>query len=159
MRPISQSERDAARRHLFDGPSQFSASWSTGRLIVAAPEFDDDTRIHTVTALAGGALELLCLTTFEFGESDPLQAVVAAPSEVNAWRWQWCFAELAVVRCDFSAAILETVDEFVLFGGDRESVQRALGQTVEDARAEFFTYAEEMKGPCRHLPRIAEQYS
>lgn len=158
MRPISQSERAAARRYLFDGLSQFSASWSAGRLVVAAPELDDDARIPIVTALADGALELLCLTTFEFGESEPFQAVIAAPSEVNAWRWQFCYAEVALVRCDFSAAILETLDEFVLFGGDRESVQRALGQTVEDARAEFATYAEEMKGPCRHLPRIAEQY-
>ena len=158
MRPISQSERDTARRHLFDGLSQFSASWSAGRLVVAAPEFDDDARISMVTALADGALELLFLTTYDFGESEPFQAVVAAPSEINAWRWQFILAEVAVVRCDFSAAVLETLDEFVLFGGDRESVERALGQTAEEARAEFDTYAEEMKGACRHLPGIAEQY-
>ncbi|WP_149480582.1 hypothetical protein [Mycolicibacterium sp. P1-18] len=158
MRPISHSERNAARRHLFDGLSEFSASWSAGRLVVAAPELEDDDRIPIVTALADGALELLFLTTFEFGESEPFQAVVAAPSEVNAWRWQFHFAEFAVVRCDFSAAVLETLDEFVLFGGDRESIQRALGQTVEEVRAEFATYAEEMKGACRHLPRIAEHY-
>ena len=84
--------------------------------------------------------------------------MTALPSEISDWRWQFAPVDVVIARSDLSAAVLLTVDEFILVGGPREVVEKALGQPVEEARAAFAVYAAAMVRASRHLPGIAERY-
>jgi len=159
MRIVNSEVRDRVRAQMLDGPHHFSAAWASERVVVAAAEVDDAERDLILAALAPSGEELLCLTTDDGVDSWTNHAVTAVPSEVRSWRTGFPATDVLIVRTDLSAAFLDTVDEFVLIAGPPETVEKALGRTVDDARAEFVSYAQSMKGAARHLPDVAQQYS
>lgn len=159
MRTVNSEVRDRVRAQMLDSPQQFSAAWASERVVVAAAEVDDAERDRILAALAPSGEELLCLTTDDGVDSWTNHAVTAAPSEVGSWRTGFPATDVLVARTDLSAAFLDTVDEFVLIAGPPETVEKALARTVDDARADFASYAQSMKGAARHLPDVARQYS
>ena len=158
MDALSQRRREGVRAQLLGGPQSFAAAWSADRVVVAAPEILDIADEPILDALAPGGDELICLTTEDAGGEWPDQAVTALPSEISDWRRQFAPVDVVIARSDLSAAVLLTVDEFILVGGPREVVEKALGQPVEEARAAFAVYAAASVMACRHLPGIAERY-
>ena len=144
---------------MLDSPQRFSAAWASERVVVATAEVEDTEHDLILAALAPSGEELLCLTTDDGCDSWTNHAVTAIPSEVRSWRTGFPATDVLIARTDLSAAFLDTVDEFALIAGPPETVEEALGCTVEDARAEFVSHAQWMKGAARHLPDVARQYS
>ena len=159
MRAVMSQVGDRVRAQMLDGPQSFSATWASEHVVVAAAEVDDTERDLILAALAPSGEELLCLTTDDGVDSWTNHAVTAVPSEVRSWRTGFPATAVLIARTDLAAAFLDTVDEFVLIAGPPETVEKALGRTVDDARADFVSYAQTMKGAARHLPDVARQYS
>jgi hypothetical protein len=163
MRRLTETEATTLRDMLLAAEQEFSSRWSADRVVVAAPEVtnlgSDPAGARMLTALAARSNEMYCLTTFDLGPDDPDQAVVAADSEVPAWHRAVSAFDVVIATLTLDAAILISIDEFVLIAGDTAFVQAATGTTVEQARAEFTEFAADMAAAARHLPRLAEKYS
>ncbi|WP_161927804.1 hypothetical protein [Gordonia crocea] len=107
---------------------------------------------------AEGQTKLLCLTTRDLGADDREQAVIAPVSEIERWWKEHSFIDTVIASPDLDSAVLLTVDEFLLVGGDRSFVEAVLGKPLDAARAEFTEYAEDMANASRHLPGIAQKW-
>lgn len=125
---------------------------------------DPDGRRLLAAFASHGCTELVCFTVDDMTPTRPEhsavpnQAVVAPIAGVQEWLSEmfWCDTVLASPELD--AAVLVSVDDFILVGGNREFVETALGMPVEDARAEFATYAQEAAKGARHLPGVARKW-
>ncbi|MEU5404807.1 hypothetical protein FEK33_03825 [Nocardia asteroides NBRC 15531] len=98
------------------------------------------------------------MTTTDLGSVAFDQACLIALPEVDGWRAAYAPFDVVLVSPDRSAAVLLTVDEFVLVGGCRRFVESVLDRTVEEGKAAFSAYAADMAAASRHLPGIAQRW-
>ncbi|MGW6425953.1 hypothetical protein ACWF82_25040 [Nocardia sp. NPDC055053] len=120
---------------------------------------DDPLGLRILAAFAGhGHDEVYCLATSDLGADAPGQACLAALPEVDDWRAAFAPFDVVLVSPDRSAAVLLSVDEFVLVGGSTQFVESALGKTIAEGCAEFVAYADDMADASRHLPALARRW-
>ncbi|MET7773022.1 hypothetical protein [Nocardia sp. NPDC005366] len=165
VRKLSATESDRIRSDLLESEQQFSDTWSSvpGRFVVPAEEVSDlitdpsGARILSAFA-AHGYPEVYCSTTSDLGSAHSDQAVLTPLADVNDWRWDHAPLDVVVASPDLAVAVLFSVDEFILIGGNRGFVESALGRSIADGCAEFKAYAEDMATASRHLPELARRF-
>ncbi len=134
-----------------------------GRVVVPAEEVldldsdPDGARILAAFATRGDE-QLYCLTTSDLGAAQTDQAALVALSDVDNWRSRHAPFDVVLAATDLAAAVLLSVDEFVLVGGEIRFVESALGKSVAEGCAEFVSYATDMASASRHLPALARRW-
>ncbi|MEV6563038.1 hypothetical protein AB0M22_45490 [Nocardia sp. NPDC051756] len=166
MQNLDPQQTARLRSTLLSSAQQFNPDWanSDGRIVVPAPEInniegDPEAEAILHAFASAGYREIYCMTTEEIGPDDPNQAVLATLDEVADWRWSTAPFDAVLVSTDVRAAVLFSVDEFLLVAGNPTFVESALNKPIAAALEEFTAYAEEMAEASRHLPRIARAYN
>ncbi|WP_316576308.1 hypothetical protein [Nocardia canadensis] len=165
MRELDQAQARRIRAEVLDSGQELSVRWLSvpGRRVVPAEEVsdlaDDPLGVRILAAFAASGYEAVyCLVTTDLGPGASDQACLAALSEVDDWRATYAPFDVVLVAPDSSAAVLLSVDEFVLVGGSAGFVESVLGKTIAEGCAEFVAYAQDMAGASRHLPDLAQRW-
>ncbi|TLG00266.1 hypothetical protein FEK35_24680 [Nocardia cyriacigeorgica] len=165
MEYMQRELAEEIRTRLLQPGPDFNSKWAntTSRYVLPAGEITDlvadpeGARLLTAFEIFGEST-VNCLTVDDLGSNEARQAVIASVNEINDWRWSVAPFDVVMTSDDLEAAVLLSVDEFILVGGTREFVETALGKPVDRAKADFATYAAEMAHASRHLPALAEKY-